>query len=71
MPYSSDIAMLLAEQLAKFATLNRHQLAGQVANIDFWLGEVRHCLVRLCHLGRNAFWDRHELMQQLPGCLET
>lgn len=44
MPYSSDVADLLARQLAKFATLNRHQLAGQVANLDFWLAEVRHGL---------------------------
>jgi hypothetical protein len=30
--------------LVKFTTLNRHQLAGHVANLDFWLSEVRHCL---------------------------
>ncbi len=35
---------MLAEQLGRLATLNRHQLAGHVANLDFWLGEVRHCL---------------------------
>ena len=44
MAYSSDIANIVADQLAKLVTLNRHQLAGQVANLDFWLGEVRHCL---------------------------
>lgn len=44
MAYSSDIANLLTEQLSKFATLNRHQLAGHVANLDFWLDEVAHCL---------------------------
>jgi hypothetical protein len=44
MAYSTDIADLLAAQLQKFVTLNRHQLAGQVANLDFWLAEVRHCL---------------------------
>ncbi len=42
--YSSDIADLLTSQLARFVTLNRHQLAGQVANLAFWLAEVRHCL---------------------------
>jgi hypothetical protein len=42
--YSSDIAKLLAGQLAKFVTLNRHQLAGHAANLDFWLAEIRHCL---------------------------
>jgi hypothetical protein len=44
MAYSTDISKTLADQLTKFATLNRHQLAGHVANFDFWIGEVRHCL---------------------------
>lgn len=44
MAYSSDIADLLADQIAKFVTLNRHQLVGHAANLDFWAGEVRHCL---------------------------
>jgi hypothetical protein len=44
MPYPSDLAKLLAAQFGKFVTLNRHQLAGQVANLDFWLSEVGHCL---------------------------
>lgn len=44
MAYSSDIANLLADQLTKFTTLNRHQLAGHAANLDFWTAEVRHCL---------------------------
>ena len=35
---------LVTAQLAKFATLNRHQLAGHVANLDFWLAEARHCV---------------------------
>jgi hypothetical protein len=42
--YSTDLANLLTGQLTKFTTLNRHQLAGQVANLDFWLAEARHCL---------------------------
>ena len=44
MPYSCDIANLLAGQLEKFVTLNRYQLAGHVPNLEFWLAEVRHCL---------------------------
>lgn len=44
MAYSSDIVRILTDQLARFATLNRHQLAGHVANLDFWSGEVRHGL---------------------------
>ncbi len=44
MSYSTDIADVLTRQLQKLATLNKHQLAGQLANLDFWLDEVRHCL---------------------------
>lgn len=44
MAYSSDITGILSAQLGKFVTSNRHQLAGQAANIAFWLDEVRHCL---------------------------
>ena len=42
--FSSDLANLVADQLSRFVTLNRHQLAGQVANLDFWLAQVRHAL---------------------------
>jgi hypothetical protein len=52
MPYSTDMAKLLADQLAKFVTLNRHQLAGHVANLDFWLAEVRHGLEVIDGYGR-------------------
>jgi hypothetical protein len=44
MSYSTDIGDLVAKQLSRLTTLNRHQLAGQVANLDFWLGEVQHAL---------------------------
>jgi hypothetical protein len=44
MAYSSDIARILTDQITKFATLNRHQLAGHLENLDFWTDEVRHCL---------------------------
>jgi hypothetical protein len=44
MAYSSDIAKILTDQITRFVTLNRHQLAGHVANLDFWTAEVRHCL---------------------------
>jgi hypothetical protein len=43
-PYSIDIATLLAVQIKKFVTLNPHQLVGHVANLDFWIAEVGHCL---------------------------
>jgi len=38
------MAQLVANQLSRFVTLNPHQLAGQVANLDFWLAEIRHVL---------------------------
>lgn len=44
MSYSTEIAALLTAQLSKFVTANRHQLAGQLANLDFWLAETSHCL---------------------------
>lgn len=44
MSFSTDMARLVADQLSRFVTLNRHQLAGQVANLDFWLAQVRHAL---------------------------
>ena len=43
MAYSTDLADLLAAQLTRFVSLNRHQLAGQVANLGFWIAEVAHC----------------------------
>jgi hypothetical protein len=42
--YSVEIADILTDQLRRFVTLNRHQLVGHVANLDFWVAEVRHCL---------------------------
>jgi len=44
MSFSTDMAKLVADQLSRFVTLNPHQLAGQVENLDFWLAEVRHAL---------------------------
>ncbi|MBX9625306.1 MAG: hypothetical protein K2X82_15980 [Gemmataceae bacterium] len=44
MSFSTDMAKLVADQLSRFVTLNPHQLAGQVENLDFWLGELRHAL---------------------------
>jgi hypothetical protein len=44
MSFSTEVAGHVSAQLSRFVTLNRHQLAGQVANLDFWLGQVRHAL---------------------------
>ncbi len=42
MAYALEVSKILADTLRKLATLNPHQLAGHVANLDFWLGEVKH-----------------------------
>jgi hypothetical protein len=44
MAYSIDRAVILADQLERFAHSNVHQLAGQIANLDFWLDEAVHSL---------------------------
>ncbi len=72
MAYSTEIANVLTHQLAKFVTLNRHQLAGQVANLDFWLDEVRHCLAVLAgysqrfeqlKAGQQKYVSRHHTIE--------
>ncbi|WP_442481571.1 hypothetical protein [Aeoliella sp. SH292] len=42
MAYSIEVADALVKTLGKFKTLNNYQLAGQLANIEFWADEVRH-----------------------------
>lgn len=42
MAYSTEIAETLTDTLRKFVTLSRHLLVGHVANLEFWLAEVRH-----------------------------
>ena len=58
MSFSTDMAKLVTEQLSRFNTLNRHQIAGQVANLDFWLAEVRHALDVL-----NGYGSRFQLLK--------
>jgi hypothetical protein len=70
MSFSTDVAKLVGDQLSRFATLNPHQLAGQVENLDFWLAEVRHALavidgygvrfVRL-HTAQERYVARHRV----------
>jgi hypothetical protein len=45
--FTTDMAKLVTDQLSRFVTLNPHQLAGQVANLDFWLAQARHALAAL------------------------
>ena len=46
------MAKLVTDQLARFVTLNRHQLAGDVANLDFWLDQVRYGLAVIDGYGK-------------------
>lgn len=71
MAFSSDLAKLVADQLTRFVTLNRHQLAGQVANLDFWMAQVRNALetidgygVRFVRLSMNQ--DNHLAVHGSP-----
>ena len=44
MSFTTNMAKLVADQLSRFVTLRPHQLAGQAANLDFWLAQVRNAL---------------------------
>lgn len=40
MSYSTERAALIATQLERLSTQNAHQLAGQLANLEFWIEEA-------------------------------
>jgi hypothetical protein len=63
MSFSTEMAGLVANQLSRFITLNRHQLAGQVANLDFWLAQVRHALSVIDNYGVR-FIQMHATQEQ-------
>lgn len=44
MSFSEQIAKTVAEQLERFVTLNSYQLAGHLANLDFWLAQAKNAL---------------------------
>jgi hypothetical protein len=58
MAYSTEISATLTATLARYATLNRHQLAGHVANLDFWVDEVQHCVAVL-----DGYYRRFEALK--------
>jgi hypothetical protein len=57
MAYITNLATVLTLELKKLGGYRRYQLAGHVANLDFWLGEVRHVLSVLD--GYEARLERH------------
>jgi len=74
--YSTEIAGILANQLTKFVSLNPHQLAGQIANLDFWLDEVRHSLAvidgyhhrfKRLNSAQMDYTSKHQTQQFVPG----
>ena len=44
MPYVADITEPLIAALTYSGGLRKHQLAGHAANLEFWIGEVKHTL---------------------------
>ena len=44
MSFSENMAKVVSDQLSRFVTLNRHQLAGHVSNLDFWIDQAQHAL---------------------------
>jgi hypothetical protein len=44
MMYTIEIADSVAKTVGKFASLNAYQLAGHIANLEFWLSQVQHAL---------------------------
>jgi hypothetical protein len=63
MSFSTELARLVSGQLSRLATLNRHQLAGQAANLDFWVGQARHALEALDGYGAR-FVRMHAAQEQ-------
>jgi hypothetical protein len=75
MSFSENLARLVADQLARFVTLNRHQLAGHVGNLDFWIAQARHALgvidgyqerFRRLKAGQAEYVARHQTTVFLP-----
>jgi hypothetical protein len=63
MSFSTDMARLVADQLSRFVSLNPHQLAGQAANLTFWISQARHALDTLDGYGVR-FVQMHAAQEQ-------
>jgi hypothetical protein len=71
MAYSIELADQLAIQLEKFSTSFAHQVAGQFANLAFWIDEVIHAIgvidgypkrFAAMNEGQHAWVTNHETM---------
>ena len=58
MTYTITVADAVSKTIGKFETLNNYQLAGHVANLDFWVRQVRNALDAL-----DGYSKRHKQMQ--------
>jgi hypothetical protein len=52
MAYTIEIADTVTKTVGKFASLNPHQLAGHIANLEFWQAEIQHALDVIDGYGR-------------------
>ena len=67
MAYTLEQAAVLAGQLERLATSGAHQIAGQFANLEFWLDEAVRVLATIDDYPRRfrllrdaqAAWSRH------------
>src|SRR5438046_30269 len=75
MSFSENLTKVVTDQVARFVTLNRHQLAGHVANLEFWLDQVRHALAvidgyqerfRQLKAGQAEYVAQHQTTVSLP-----
>lgn len=75
MSFSENMAKVIADQIARLVTLNRHRLAAQVANLDFWIDQARHALgvidgyearFRRLKAGQDEYVARHGVREFSP-----
>jgi hypothetical protein len=58
MTYTIIIADAVSKSISKFSTLNTYQLGGHVANLDFWVAQVKNAIEVL-----DGYSRRHKQMQ--------
>lgn len=78
MAYTLDIADAVQATVGKFVTLNTYQVAGHVANLEFWKVQVKHALVmldgyderqRVREHAQREYIRTHDTRQFFPGDL--
>lgn len=76
MSYTIERAALVARQLQRIATYNAHELVGQLANLEFWLGEAAQSLAVIddyprrfarLHAGQTEWVEAHQI-RITPQC---